>query len=71
MFDFKKAALLLGLLSSSVVTASLAFAAETAPGINNFKKPFNEYTWVIAHNGYLDDMRTQLSHHRERHLRCP
>jgi hypothetical protein len=44
MFDFKKAALLLGLLSSSVVTASLAFAAETAPGINNFKKPFNEYT---------------------------
>lgn len=60
MFDFKKAVLLLGLLSSSVVTASLAFAAETAPGINNFKKPFNEYTWVIAHNGYQDDKRTQL-----------
>jgi len=60
MFDFKKAALLLGLLSSPVVTASSALAAETAPGISNFKKPFNEYTWVTAHNGYLDDMRTQL-----------
>lgn len=38
-----------------------AHAAETAPGINNFTKPFNEYSWVTAHNGYLNDMSVQLN----------
>ena len=29
-------------------------------GINNFSKPFNEYTWSAAHNAYLDDMKALL-----------
>ncbi|EJM55367.1 fibronectin type III domain-containing protein [Pseudomonas sp. GM48] len=29
-------------------------------GITNFDKPFNEYTWVTAHNAYLNDMKAQL-----------
>lgn len=61
MFTIKKTVLSLGLLCSQFGSLPLVFAAETAPGINNFKKPFNEYSWVTAHNGYLDDMRTQLN----------
>lgn len=60
MYAIKNTALALGLLSAQLTSLSLS-AAETAPGINNFKKPFNEYSWVTAHNGYLDDMRTQLN----------
>ena len=37
-----------------------AAANEAAPGITNFKKRFDQYTWVTAHNGYLDDMKVQL-----------
>jgi len=32
----------------------------TAPGINDFSKPFDQYTWVTAHNGYLDAFAPQL-----------
>ncbi|MCX4219219.1 MULTISPECIES: hypothetical protein [Pseudomonas] len=61
MFTIKKTALSLGLLCAQLGSLSLVSAAETAPGITDFKKPFNEYSWVTAHNGYLDDMRTQLN----------
>jgi hypothetical protein len=61
MFTINKTVLSLGLLCAQLGSTSLVSAAETAPGINNFKKPFNEYSWVTAHNGYLDDMRTQLN----------
>lgn len=61
MFTIKKTVLSLGLLCAQLGYLSLVSAAETAPGINNFNKPFNEYSWVTAHNGYLDDMRTQLN----------
>jgi len=60
MFAFRKTALLFGLLAAQAVTALSATATESAPGITRFNKPFNEYTWVTAHNGYLDDMRRQL-----------
>ncbi|MDD0972500.1 hypothetical protein [Pseudomonas fontis] len=39
---------------------SQAQATETAPGINVLTKPFDEYTWVTAHNAYLNDMKSQL-----------
>lgn len=29
-------------------------------GVTNYDKPFNEYTWVTAHNAYLDNMQSQL-----------
>lgn len=32
----------------------------SAPGINDFSKPFDQYTWVTAHNGYLDALQPQL-----------
>jgi hypothetical protein len=31
-----------------------------APGINDFSKPFDEYTWVTAHNAYLDSLTGHL-----------
>jgi hypothetical protein len=34
---------------------------ETAPGINDFSKPFSQYTWVTAHNAYVNNMREQLA----------
>lgn len=34
---------------------------ETAPGINDFSKPFGQYTWVTAHNAYLNNMQEQLA----------
>lgn len=34
--------------------------APSAPYIWDFSKPFNEYTWVAAHNAYLDDTTEQL-----------
>lgn len=34
---------------------------ETAPGINDFSRPFNEYTWVTDHNAYLNDMNQLLA----------
>lgn len=35
-------------------------ANETAPGITDLTKRFDQYSWVTAHNGYLDDMKKQL-----------
>ena len=32
----------------------------SAPYIRNFSMPFNEYTWVAAHNAYLNDTSTEL-----------
>lgn len=53
-----------GLFMASFMAQSLAVANvsanETAPGITDLRKPFDEYTWVTAHNGYLDDMNVQL-----------
>ena len=60
MSVFKKIPKLWGLVGALLITASAAFAGETAPGIDDLGKPFNQYTWVTAHNGYVDDMRTQL-----------
>jgi hypothetical protein len=54
MHCLKKIALLTGLLSAQ------AFAAETAPGINNLTKPFNEYSWVTTHNDNRNALRAQL-----------
>lgn len=34
--------------------------APSAPYIWDFSKPFNEYTWVAAHNAFLDDTTEQL-----------
>ena len=60
MFKLKRTALLLAVIAAQVISWQPALAAETAPGISDFKKPFNEYTWVMAHNGFLDEMRAQL-----------
>ena len=32
----------------------------SAPYIRDFSKPFNEYTWISAHNAYLNDTTTEL-----------
>lgn len=34
--------------------------AYAAPGINDFTKTFDQYTWVTAHNAYLDAITPQL-----------
>ncbi|WP_082333921.1 PI-PLC domain-containing protein [Pseudomonas syringae] len=34
--------------------------AYAAPGINDFTRPFDQYTWVTAHNAYLDAITPQL-----------
>ncbi|WP_260957627.1 hypothetical protein [Pseudomonas citri] len=60
MIHFKKAVCFLSLLGVQIGVANLARAAETAPGITDLSKPFNEYAWVTAHHGYRDDMRSQL-----------
>ncbi|WP_459203024.1 PI-PLC domain-containing protein, partial [Pseudomonas fragariae (ex Marin et al. 2024)] len=31
-----------------------------APGVNDFTRPFDQYTWVTAHNAYLDAITPQL-----------
>ncbi|EPJ82385.1 hypothetical protein CFII64_16562 [Pseudomonas sp. CFII64] len=31
-----------------------------APGINDLTRTYDQYTWVAAHNAFLDDMKTQL-----------
>ena len=31
-----------------------------APGVNDLTRPFDQYTWVTAHNAYLDELRPQL-----------
>jgi hypothetical protein len=60
MPKLKRCALLMGVLSAQVLTLPWALAVETAPGITDLTKPFNEYSWVTAHNGYLDNMKNQL-----------
>ncbi|WP_148060169.1 hypothetical protein [Pseudomonas frederiksbergensis] len=53
--------MLSAILAAPVLASHSASAAETAPGITDLTKPFNEYTWVMAHNGFLDEMREQLN----------
>ncbi|MCI3945096.1 PI-PLC X phosphodiestherase-like domain protein [Pseudomonas syringae] len=38
----------------------LATWTQTAPGINDFSRPFNRYTWATAHNAYLNSIKEQL-----------
>ncbi|PBQ00248.1 hypothetical protein [Pseudomonas congelans] len=33
---------------------------QTAPGINDVSRPFNQYTWATAHNAYLNSIKEQL-----------
>jgi hypothetical protein len=35
---------------------SIATSTYTAPGINDLSRPFDQYTWVTAHNAYRDNM---------------
>lgn len=37
-----------------------AGVGNSAPYIRDFSKPYNEYVWVTAHNGYLNDLDEQL-----------
>ena len=61
MIRNKSTGLLLSLFVFQTLAVAQVAANETAPGITVLNKPFDQYTWVTAHNGYLDDMRTQLN----------
>ncbi|VVP55412.1 hypothetical protein PS862_05683 [Pseudomonas fluorescens] len=47
--------------ASDTQTATAESMTGSTNRIINYDKPFNEYTWVTAHNAYLDDMQSQLN----------
>ncbi|WP_236437942.1 hypothetical protein [Pseudomonas syringae] len=46
--------------TSNATWTHLADWVQTAPGINDFSRPFNRYTWATAHNAYLNSIKEQL-----------
>lgn len=46
--------------SSNAYWEYLKSTEETAPGITDFSKRFDQYTWVAAHNAFLNSMTDQL-----------
>jgi hypothetical protein len=46
--------------TSNASWTHLAYWRETAPGINDFSRPFIQYTWATAHNAYLNSIKEQL-----------